>query len=331
MIASPRHQPRYGANHHLVDYILGITYDIWEGGGMDLILDYYDSDVEVYSLEGVTCGAEAVVQTSKAVLAAFPDRRLFGEAVIWSEEEGGALLSSHRILSPMTNTGESRFGPATGKRIEMMIIADCLVREGKIVQEWLVRDNLAMVNQLGIDAVKEAARHHGQSRDARSSEWRASELARLESSTGIQVEGSSDAESIAAHLLAGLWQSDEAGLEAFIKKNYAPYAVMHRSPIEYYSGRCAVFAHYAEANRAFRDRQVSLDHVAARPFDDQGMALSARWAIRCVHSAPYLGEEATGRTLFILGISHWQLLGARVLREWTVFDGLAVLAQMIDS
>jgi len=190
MSAQARPQPGYGPNHHIVDYILGITYEIWEGGGMELIRDYYDADVEVYGLEGVTSGAEAMTRSSEAVLAAFPDRRLFGEAVIWSEEEGGDLLSSHRILSPMTNTGESRFGAATGKRIEMMIIADCLVRDGRIVQEWLVRDNLAMVRQLGFDAV-EAARNHGQSRDARSVEWRVSELARLVSGTGIQADGTS--------------------------------------------------------------------------------------------------------------------------------------------
>ena len=322
-------RPGYGADHHLVDYILGITHEIWEGGGMELILDYYHPEVSVYALEGVTHGAQAMTDGSKAVLAAFPDRMLFGEAVIWSEEAGGDRLSSHRIFSPMTNLGESKFGPATGARVELMIIADCLVRDGRIVEEWLVRDNLALVRQLGLDPV-EAARQVGQSTDARSLEWRSSELARLAEVPQGFAQGTSEAEAIAGRLLSGLWQSEMGDMARSVEACYAPYAVLHRSPVEYYSGRPAVLGHYQDACRAFGNRRVSLDHLAARPFDDQGMDLAVRWTMRCTHSGDYLGQPATGKSLLILGISHWRLFGGRVLREWTLFDGLAVLAQIID-
>ena len=322
-------RPGYGRDHHLVDYILGITHEIWEEGGMELILDYYDPQVVVYSLEGVTQGAEAMMDGSKAMLAAFPDRLLIGEAVIWSEEAGGARLSSHRILSPMTNLGESKFGPATGRRVQVMNIADCLVRDGRIVEEWLVRDNLALVRQLGLDPV-EAARSSGQSCDARSIEWRSSELARLAASRQGSAQAAGEAEEVACRLLSGLWQSGAADVERCVEFNYAPYAVLHRSPVEYYSGRRAVLEHYQEACLAFGERRVSLDHVAARPFDDEGMDLSVRWSMRCTHAGEYLGQPATGKILLILGISHWRLHARRVLREWTIFDRLAVLAQMID-
>lgn len=323
-------RPNYGPDHHLVDYILGITYEIWEAGGMELIRDYYAEDVEVYSLDGVATSAEAVVRNSKAMLAAFPDRLLIGEAVIWSREENGDLYSSHRILSPMTNLGDSSFGPATNKRAQMMIIADCLVRDGKIVREWLVRDNLALVRQLGFNPL-DAAEHLRRSRDASSSQWQSSELARLEASPSLPIGAESEAQDMASRLLSGLWQIEAVDPERFIATTYAPYAVMHRSPVEYYSGRQAVLGHYLEACAALTDRRVSLDHVAARPFDDRGLDIAARWTMRCTHTGAYLGMPASGRTLLILGLSHWRLLEGRVVREWTVIDGLGVLAQMLDE
>ncbi len=321
--------PGYGPDHHLVDYILGITYEIWESGGMGLIHDYYAPDVEVYSLDGVVNSAEGVVRASKATLAAFPDRLLLGEAVIWSREQNGDLYSSHRILSPMTNLGDSNFGPATGKRVEAMIIADCLVRDGKIVREWIVRDNLALVRQLGFNPL-DAAERLKQSREANSAEWLSRELARFESSAVTRIEATSETERTASHLLDGLWQTKEVDPERFFATTYAPYAVLHRSPVEYYSGRRAVLGHYREACGALSERRVSLDHVAARPFDDQGLDLAARWTMRCTHSGPYLGMAASGRTLLVLGLSHWRLLEGRVVREWTAIDGLGLLSQMLD-
>ena len=51
----------YTADHSLVDYILGITYEIWEEGGVDLIHQYYAPDSVIYGLDGITHGAAAVV------------------------------------------------------------------------------------------------------------------------------------------------------------------------------------------------------------------------------------------------------------------------------
>ena len=41
---------RYGPDSELVDFILGITFEIWEGRGVDLIRQYYAPDCVVYGL-----------------------------------------------------------------------------------------------------------------------------------------------------------------------------------------------------------------------------------------------------------------------------------------
>ena len=144
-------------------------------------------------------------------------------------------------------------------------------------------------------------------------------------------DGPSEEAALARRLLTGTWQAGDDEVESLFAANYAPYAVLHRSPVEYYSGRDAVCRHFCNARAVFGERRLSLDHVAARPFDDQGLDLAARWTMRCTHSGAFHGAPASGNTLLVLGISHWRLIDLRVVREWTAFDGLAVLAQMIDS
>ncbi len=49
------------------------------------------------------------------------------------------------------------YGPPTGRKVSYRAIADCHVVENVIVEEWLVRDKLTLIYQLGFD-VHEMAR-----------------------------------------------------------------------------------------------------------------------------------------------------------------------------
>ncbi len=332
--APPRGE--YGPGSDIVDFILGITFEIWERGDVDLIHGYYAPDVEVFGLEGLIRGAQAMVDGTRAALQAFPDRLLIGENVIWSREGENGFYSSHRIASPMTNLGQSAFGPATGKRVEITNIADCMVEDGVITREWLLRDNLALVRQLGIDE-GEAVRRLVAGMDAGTREWMRAETLRVsrtktESVTTMPAHGTAegtefDPDGFARRLLTGLWQIGDAGGAGEL---YAPYAVLHRSPVERYSGREALLAHYGDLRRAFGHPRLSVDHVACQPFGRTGCDIAARWTLAGEHADSFAGSIATGKPVFVLGASHWRIAAARIAREWTVFDQLAVLAQLHD-
>ena len=155
---TPTKRGRYGAGSELVDYILGITFEIWEERGVELIHQYYAPDCVVHGLDAVQQGAQAMVESTRTYLNPFLDRLLLADEVIWSNDLEHGFYSSHRIQSPMTNLGASAFGPATGKPVRVTAIADCVVKNGRITQEWLVRDGLALVRQLGFDALPAAWR-----------------------------------------------------------------------------------------------------------------------------------------------------------------------------
>jgi predicted ester cyclase len=135
----------------LPDYILGITREIWEDRGIETLNRNYAADIPVRTPMGVSTGNQGVIASTMATLHEFPDRQLFGEDVIWSGGGETDFLSSHRIISTGTHRADGWFGPATGRRFQVRVIADCAVRQDVIVDEWLVRDNGGLVRQLGGD------------------------------------------------------------------------------------------------------------------------------------------------------------------------------------
>ncbi|MDH3351481.1 MAG: ester cyclase [Gammaproteobacteria bacterium] len=323
-------QGAYGADDGLVDYILGITFEIWEQRGIELIHRYYGADCVVFALDGITRGAGAMVDGTRAMLEAYPDRLLLADDVIWSGSREQGYYSSHRIISPMTNQGATIFGPATGRRARILTIADCVVEEGVITREWLLRDNHALVQQLGFDPVAAAKVVAGR-RDEESRSWIAAEIERLTRS-GIPEPGcdppdpSTSMAAFALQVIANNWANAHGELLA---SAYAPYAVMHRSPIELYSGREDIASHYAELRNAIRVSGVTIDHICVQPADSEGLHVAVRWTVAGTHSADYLAVSATGRPVFVLGATHWRIENDRVATEWTVFDGLGVLSQLV--
>ena len=64
----------YSSENDLVDYILGITFEIWEQGRIDNIHDYYAREVEVYSLDGMTTSAKEMVDKTHSTFASYANR-----------------------------------------------------------------------------------------------------------------------------------------------------------------------------------------------------------------------------------------------------------------
>ncbi|MCW8871623.1 MAG: ester cyclase [Xanthomonadales bacterium] len=313
----------------MTDYILGITFEIWEEGRVDKILEYYSEDCPVYGLDGITRGAAQMVEQTHATLKAFPDRLLLGDDVIWTGTVSNGF-SSHRVLSPMTNLGDSAFGPATGRSVRVMNMADCEITDSQISREWLVRDNLALVRQLGFDPMK-SARALAAGLNSELSEWLRQEYKRvIGSHSALDIpapwHGSDDAE-MAHRVLTNCWLE---GNRRQLESVYAPYSVLHRAPLRIYSGRDELLAHYDAWRRVMPDAKISIDHVCGQPFGADGRHIAVRWGVAGTQQDAFSGCEASGQPLFILGVTHWRVLAGRIISEWTVFDELALMAQSLS-
>ena len=101
-----------------------------------------------------------VIAATMATLAEFPDRELLGEDVIWCEdpalrrrdERRVSLLAPPRLHRHPHPPRRLRRADRA-QRVAYRIIADCAIRDDQIYDEWLVRDQAAVVRQLGFDVV----------------------------------------------------------------------------------------------------------------------------------------------------------------------------------
>jgi predicted ester cyclase len=316
----------HGPFRDLVDYILGITHEIWESRQVERIRDYYADDTLIYTLGGLVRGANAIVQNTHDTLRAFPDRLLLGDAVIWSRESPGVFYSSHRITSPMTNRGDSTFGPATGRAVRVTTIADCWVERGVITREWLVRDNYGLVRQLGFDARLLAQRAAATPLAAEFAEWLDHESERLARGNAPDSTVHWSHEHAAQFALSVL-RSGWCGV-ALSASPYAPYAVLYDSaPIA--SGRAAIDAYYAGMRSALDEVSIAVDHCCVRPRDEGQFDVAVRWMLRGVHCGEWLGVSATQKPLLVLGVTHWHIVAGQIAAEWSIYDRLAILTQML--
>src|SRR5688572_9074309 len=135
----------------IVDYIVRITHRIWEEKEVGYIYDTYQHNCIVHGSAGDAHGREGVVAATLEWLAAFPERRVYADDVIWSGDEDAGFHTSHLVTSAGYNLGYTRYGPPTGKKVLVRAIANCLAKENMIFEEWLLRDEIALINQLGFD------------------------------------------------------------------------------------------------------------------------------------------------------------------------------------
>ena len=320
----PGYEPVY---RDFVDYIVRCTHRIWEQKDIGLCRTHYSKDCVMHTLAGPQVGSEVVVQNTIGALAMSSDRQVIAEDVIWSDEGDGNLYSSHRIVSSSTHLGDdATLGPATCHEAGARTIADCLCRENRIIEEWLVRDNLRAVWQVGGNpwelARSQAAadREGDQTRHA----WRAADIARVRAGGDVAIAADHPAKLPAAALISAL-RHDLFGEAAHA---FSPAAEIRWPSNRHGYGRGYWIGCLTQLRGALQLPAITIDHIAARPLPHGDVAVALRWSLAGVHAGSGVWGPASGRDLLVLAISHYRLRAGAIVEDLTVFDELAVLRQI---
>lgn len=313
-------------------YILLITDRIWKDKNIGSISRYYSEDSVIHTLGGPVNGSEAVINGTIKTLAAFPDRLLNAEALICTGNDTEGYYSSHRIISPdMTNLGHSEFGPPTGKQVTVRTIADCAAKENQIYEEWLMRDNMALVQQLGFDPHKVARELAAKNQDNKPlHDWLASEIERIANQAPVPTSENipdikTDLNAYAEHICSGLWHARELGM---IDKIYSPGAVLHAPAGREIIGHEQIKAGLHDVFSTLSDTRVSVDHICSTAIDDEEINIALRWVLTGRHDNDGIYGAASNKTLMYLIATHLRIYQGVIIEEWTVFDELAVLRQI---
>ena len=306
------------------DYILKITKQIWEGKDVNSISEFYSKDIPVRSPFGVTYGNKPVIEATFATLKEFPNRQLLGEEVIWNGNDEEGYHSSHRILSKGTHLGDGFYGKPTKKDIYYRVIADCACKNNQVYDEWIVRDQGAMVRQLGYTP-KEFAK---QIIEKEGGENKAKKVFDLSSDmkseyTPFSFEKDSIGEKY-SQILKKIF------LEDYKFTNYARAASIFWPGNKIGHGREDISKFWNSIKNALKNINFSIEHVGWLEEEGKNSKVSIRWFLNGLHANntnEY--EQATNKNIFIMGINHAEIVDGNIIREWVLFDEVAIWKQLL--
>ncbi|MEM7268632.1 MAG: ester cyclase [Pseudomonadota bacterium] len=301
------------------DYIIGITKEIWEDRGIATLHEYYTEDIVVRSPAAVVVGNEAVIGATMATLAEFPDRTLLGEDVIWSGTPEDGMLSSHRILSQATHLGDGAYGEASGKKLTYRIIADCHAVGNQINDEWLIRDETAIMRQIGVEpkayaasqieagdtsaftpAIDQPGPYQGRGND---NEW------------GAKY----------ADILTRIMGADMAAVPA----EYDRACHLEYPGGETLHGTGAADQFWMSLRSAFPSAEFRIEHQIGREDPAMPPRAAIRWSLHGKHDGWGAFGAPTGALVYVMGVCHAEFGSWGLRREYVLFDETQIWKQIL--
>ncbi|MEP5729877.1 MAG: nuclear transport factor 2 family protein [Sulfitobacter sp.] len=305
------------------DYILGITQEIWEGRGLSTLHHYYAKDIPVRSPGSIVFGNENVIGATMATLAEFPDRRLLGEDVIWSGTPQDGMLSSHRILSTATHLGDGVYGKATGKKLKYRIIADCHAISNQINDEWLIRDQGAIVRQMGWDAKQYAIdlieREGGPDKCVQPFHPSIDKAGPYQGRGNDNTWGAKYAD-----VLQGIMSAEFGVIPAEYDRAITGFYPGGQELVS----TDGVDGFWIGLRAAFPSANFAIEHQIGREDPMMPPRAAIRWSLTGKHDGWGAFGESTGAEVHVMGISHVEFGPWGIRREYTLFDETAIWKQI---
>ena len=319
------------------DHIVSWTDRIWIARSVGAIRDCYATDVKVHTAYGETYDLDSVISNSLQKMVAFPNRGGGHDDIIWEPRGTDGFVSYHRVFNNATHLGHWTYGPPTGKEWMNRGVAHCLVRKGWFVEEWVIRDEFAVLQHLGIDPYATAA-----------------ELAERSPVLGEKMKIDLDKGPLGGHVPNPL-----------AKGISGKRPDLHRVECEFVA---AMFeevwnqqlldrvAHYCDDTIAcqtvrmrrvmqiapyqlelmsllsgFPDARVEVRDIVAHRSPDLGLRIGVIWLLRGTYSGAPVYGPTNRAPVRILGASSFEMRRGKIVREWRIYDEIAVIAQIMQG
>jgi predicted ester cyclase len=315
---------------NIIDYIVRITHKIWEDRDVEYIGATYDANSKVFDDYGLQLGNQKIIDDTHHTTGAYSDIELIADEVIWAGDDDIGYHTSHRTIIRGTNDGDSKYGPATNKKIDVLVIANCVALENEIFLEHVLYNNSSMLQQLGHkldDIVSQLSTEppKGWPRDATT--WdalRSATSPRQPISIAEPVDGF-DVDRFARATLHELWN----GQNYDVLHNAYADGFAFAGPTDRASIGAAKYRDFLRSLRvAFPDLQLQVDEVYWMGNDTDGYLTSERWSAEGTHAGDGIYGDATGKAVQIWGITQHQIVNGRIIAEWMLFNELDLMMQL---
>ena len=317
----------------IVDYIIRITHRIWEDQDVGYIYDTYAPSCRVYDDAGPRHGIEQMVAGTIQRISAFPEMRHYADEVIWAGNDEQGFVTSHRALNIGYHTGHWRWGPPTGRKVNSWVIANCVIGDNEIYEEWVLYNLAAQLSQLGINVAAAAKAHGNAGALAPLTERGITEVQRLQGGQKPYPYPAYEGRGISVdHFVRQLFH-DTYNRRDFsaIDRAYAPnvrwYGTTNRSGY----GRSDVRAMARNLLSTFPDLGLHVDEVYWMGNDEEGYRVSVRWTAQGTHRGWSLYGEPTGRRVYIWGLQQLYIQRGQIVEDWMLFNEFEVMSQILKD
>jgi len=318
---------------NIIDYIVRITYTIWEKKNIGYIYDTYSKDCSVWDEFGLQYGSEKIVSDTVHTNNAFPNIRLFADEVIWAGDDRSSFHTSHRTIITGTNTGFSKFSPPTGKSVRLFCIANCVAKNNEIYYENVVYDTAGLIKQLGLDL---------------------NEVAKKISKEGVvgpfapSFKNSKPIRDIKRlKLISYPIPNKIVNVREFVhsaydtiwnRRNFAAIDDIYSNNIEFEGSTSRKFKGINKLKQfiismiaCFPDLTLSIEDLYWMGNPKDGYLVSIRWGAFGTHKGNGIYGTPTNRECYLWGITQWEIRNNKIIKEWTGFNELAILIQLLGE
>jgi predicted ester cyclase len=317
----------------IVDYIVRVTHRIWEEKDIGYIYDTYRHNCRVTDDTGLQYARDKIVADTVHTINAFPDVRLYADEVIWSGDDSTGFSTSHRTVIVGHNTGHSRFGPPTGRKVVVWAIANCRAIENEIYEEWVLYNQSSLLRQLGFD-LPALARRLGNERS-----WVEIDGGRFGEAERVAGQGKParitapppepfDPDAFTRYLLHQVWNWRNLSV---VDRCYAPNVRYLGASDRQLYGRGELKSLILSFLAMFPDLALQVDDVSSMGGGAGECLCSVRWSIVGSHRGHGIYGPPTGRRVLIWGISQYDIRGGWIVQEWTLFNEFEVMQRLLSE
>lgn len=300
------------------DFIREVTDLIWVNRSIGHIRDNYQDDSIVHGALGTIVGSEEIIHGTLMRIADTPNRVGQAEDVVWEARGDDGFLSSHLVLSTdLQNLDFRTHG-----------IANCLYVRGRMREEWVVRDTLAIARQLGQDP-DEVARRRAFLGFSGSMAGPAPVDVLASGVSGARPDNHRPEAEMVLEFLDSVWnQRDLNRVEAFWVRDLVLTTVGDRTIVRPEGYRRALL-------RMLRPFPAATFQVLDVATNDANRYGGLRVAVTWKLSGDYIGAPdygpLTGGPVDVLGISQFLVQDGRLVKEIRIYDDIAVRTQITSA
>jgi predicted ester cyclase len=276
-------------------------HEIFTTGNLDVMDELFDDD---YTFQSGPLGTPRDRASLKMWFGyfrnAFPDLQSTTEDLV---AEGESVFA--RVVLRGTHKGPLWAFEPTGKQMTMHGIHLFKVRDGKILDHWLVENRVAMMMQLGLAPPPKAEMH-------------------APGQAPVSSDGESSPDENKQIVRRLLEEGLGGGGQAAIDELVAPDAVSHNPLPGQPQGAAGIRERAARLGAGF-DYKLSVEDLIA-----EGDRVASRNTIKGTHTGEFLDVPATNSDVKMDDMSVMRVSGGKVVEWWDELD-LASLLQQVGA